>query len=382
MLKRIGSTILTLIFAAYVTSPLWEHKVSDYMDLSLIDAIDAQVVKGIKLLNDQAYIEHTINNLSSTIATIPAKLSMKANEIGYAPVTKVEKPTLSTPTVGLFSIHNIQIGDNMDSVIEALGPPKRTSMNEYGYEWNTFHTHYQNFMMVSFNESKRVNGLFTNNDLIASSHGIKLNSSKSLVLETLGEPLKQIRKGNINYLLSNDGEMNTFLIENVYVTVFYDKHENNSVSAIQILSNQVESQKPGLYGETSEALREGFEFQLFDLTNAARVHHGVPPVKWASVIRKTAYKHSLDMANQKYFSHTNLANQSPFDRMDLDGIDYSIAGENLAYGQSSSIFAHEGLMNSIGHRRNLLKRDFLFLGVGVAFNDENQPYYTENFYTP
>jgi uncharacterized protein YkwD len=294
----------------------------------------------------------------------------------------LKKPTLATPTEGLFSVHNIQVGDKMGSVIQELGEAKRITTNEYGSEWHTFHTDFQNFMMVSIDDSSRVNGLFTNNDLIASSYGVKLNSPKSVVQEALGKPIKQIQKGNINYILNDDGEMDTFLIENIYVTIFYDVHENDTVAAIQIISNSLEKQKPALYGHTSEDLREGFEFQLFDLTNAARVHHKIPPVRWESSVRETAYKHSLDMANHDYFSHTNLAGQSPFDRMTKDDINYTVAGENLAYGQSSSIFAHEGLMNSIGHRKNLLKRDFTLLGVGVAFNDENQPYYTENFYTP
>ena len=270
----------------------------------------------------------------------------------------------------------------MDRVIVELGNAKRITTNEYGSEWHTFHKDYQNFMMVSFDDSSRVNALFTNNDLIASSYGVKLNSPKSVVQKALGKPIKQIQKGNINYILNDDGEMDTFLLENVYVTIFYDVHENDTVTAIQIISDRLEKQKPALYGNTSEDLREGFEFQLFDLTNASRVHHKIPPVTWESTIRGTAYKHSLDMADQNYFSHTNLAGKSPFDRMTMDDINYSVAGENLAYGQSSSIFAHEGLMNSIGHRKNLLKRDFTFLGVGVAFNDENQPYYTENFFTP
>ena len=379
---RYLSSILTLLLVAYLTSPLWEKSASDYVDVSFLDAIDAQVIKGYELLKEQPFIENTIDDLSNTLTTIPAKLTLKPNETSYAPVTQVDKPTLATPTDGLFSVHNIQIGDRMDNVTQELGKAKRITTNEYGSEWHTFHTDFQNFLMVSFDDSSRVNGLFTNNDLIASSFDVKLNSQKSVVQEALGKPIKQIQKGNINYILNDDGEMDTFLIENVYVTVFYDVHENDTVTAIQIISDSLERQKPALYGDTSEDLRDGFEFQLFDLTNAARVHHKVPPVRWESTIRDTAYKHSLDMADQNYFSHTNLAGQSPFDRMTMDDINYSVAGENLAYGQSSSIFAHEGLMNSIGHRKNLLKRDFTLLGVGVAFNEENQPYYTENFYTP
>ena len=379
---RYLSSIITLLIVAYLTSPLWEKPASEYVDVSFLDAIDAQVIKGYELLKDQPFIENTIDDLSNTLTTIPAKLTLKPTETSYAPVTQVEKPTLATPTDGLFSVHNIQIGDKMDSVTQELGKAKRITTNEYGSEWHTFHTDFQNFLMVSFDDASRVNGLFTNNDLIASSFDVTLNSQKSDVQEALGKPVKQIQKGNINYILNDDGEMDTFLIENVYVTVFYDVHENDTVTAIQIISDSLEKQKPALYGDTSEDLRSGFEFQLFDLTNAARVHHKVPPVRWESAIRNTAYKHSLDMADQNYFSHTNLNGQSPFDRMTMDNINYSVAGENLAYGQSSSIFAHEGLMNSIGHRKNLLKRDFTLLGVGVAFNEENQPYYTENFYKP
>lgn len=374
--------IIMLLFTAYLTSPLWAKTANDDLSGSYLDAMDAQVIKGFEFLRDQPFIRNTLTDLTHTIATIPAKLSLEAGETSYAPVSKVEKPALATPTDGLFAVHNIQIGDKMESVIQELGKPKRITTNEYGSEWHTFHTDYQNFLMVSFDTSYRVNGLFTNNDLIATTYGFKLNSPKSVVQQALGEPLKQIRKGNINYLLHDDGEMDTFLIENVYVTVFYDVHENHTVTAIQILSDSLEKQKAALYGKASEALRTGFEFQLFDLTNAARVHHSIPPLQWESTIRGTAYKHSADMAEHQYFSHTNLEGQSPFERMTMDGIDYSVAGENLAYGQPSSIFAHEGLMNSMGHRKNLLKKDFTLLGVGVAFSDEKQPYYTENFYTP
>lgn len=48
-----------------------------------------------------------------------------------------------------------------------------------------------------------------------------------------------------------------------------------------------------------------------------------------------------------------------------------MAGENLAYGQQNSIFAHEGLMNSLGHRKNILNTNFSTLGVGVDFNEND-----------
>ncbi|MEO5953203.1 MAG: CAP domain-containing protein, partial [Chloroflexia bacterium] len=51
-------------------------------------------------------------------------------------------------------------------------------------------------------------------------------------------------------------------------------------------------------------------------------------------------------------------------RMDTAGITYRTAGENLALAPSLDI-AHEGLMNSPGHRANILNADFGRVGIGV-----------------
>lgn len=378
-MRTIGLLIVITI-GVYVTSPFWEKYADDYIDTSFLDKIDQQVQVGIDYVKDQPLFTESIETIQTAITELPAQLVEEKNRILPTPIEPIDKPTLKTPTDGLFSVHNIEIGSLKDSVIAEIGEPKRITANEYGTSWQTYHTDYQNFFMVSYDRENKVNGLFTNNDLIASTLGIKLNSSKEDVRKALGKPLTYITKGNTNFILNEDQGADTFLIENVYATIFYDVHENNTLTAIQILSENLEKSKPSVYAASSKSLQEGLELQLFDLTNAARVHHGVRAVKWDSLIQITAFDHSEDMAINNYFSHTNLNGESPFDRMTSDGISYRVAGENLAYGQSSSIFAHEGLMNSIGHRENLLKPDFSLLGVGVAFNKENQPYYTENFY--
>jgi uncharacterized protein YkwD len=379
-LRTIGLIILIAI-CAYVTSPFWEEYADDYVDTSFLDKIEHQVQIGLEYINDQPLFSESYETIQSAITALPAQLVEEKNRLLPAPIEPVDKPTLKTPTQGLFSVHNIEIGTPKNSVISEIGEPKRITANEYGTSWQTYHTDYQNFFMISYDEESKVNGLFTNNDLIASSLGIKLNSPKEAVRKALGKPLTYITKGNTNFILNEDQDADTFLVENVYATIFYDVHENNTVTAIQVLSENLEKSKPSVYAASSKSLQEGLELQLFDLTNAARVHHGTGALKWDSLIRITALDHSEDMAINNYFSHTNLKGESPFDRMSSDGINYRVAGENLAYGQSSSIFAHEGLMNSIGHRENLLKPDFSLLGVGVAFNEENQPYYTENFYS-
>ena len=76
------------------------------------------------------------------------------------------------------------------------------------------------------------------------------------------------------------------------------------------------------------------------------------------------------MVKNNYFEHTDLNGHSPFDRMKRDGIQFNAAAENLAYGQQSSIYAHEGLMNSLGHRK-YFKYTRNTLGVGVDFNNKH-----------
>jgi uncharacterized protein YkwD len=315
-----------------------------------------------------------LEQINATIKQLPEQPTQNQHQV-------VEKPELITPTEQIFSIHNIQIGDSKQDVEQQLGEAKRSSYNEYGIQWHTYHENYQNFVMVGYSTNDKVVGLYTNQNLIASTKGISYGSDKQLVINQLGEPLSSINKGRMIYKFEEKKDYEVYLLNDSYTTIFYDKHQGNMVTAIQIINKNLEQNKVDFYTTQSEELKEGFEYQLFDLTNATRVNHSLQVLTWDEHVRETARKHSVDMAQNNYFSHTNLEGQSPFDRMLEDDIRFTGAGENLAYGQFSSVFAHEGLMNSLGHRENILQKDFEILGVGVAFNSKSQPYYTENFVT-
>ena len=66
-----------------------------------------------------------------------------------------------------------------------------------------------------------------------------------------------------------------------------------------------------------------------------------------------------------YFSHYDQHNTSPFDRMKSVGISYTSAGENLALAPNVNL-AMQGLMNSPGHRANILSTSFHKVGIGVV----------------
>ncbi|MEK4537920.1 CAP domain-containing protein [Peribacillus sp. FSL K6-1552] len=294
---------------------------------------------------------------------------------------QVKKPTLEAPAEASFSVRNIEIGDTKAAVEKLAGEAKRQTRNEYGVDWFAYHENYQNFFMVAYDTDDKVVGLYTNQDLISSKQGIKRGTSKEAVTEKLGDPVTKLLKGNVYYQIRSDGEYDMFEMDKSYVTIFYDKHEKNTVTSIQIIDAKLEKQKSAYFAEASPELKNGFEYQLFDLTNASRVNHDLSVLSWDKQVKVTAQDHSADMAVNHYFNHNNLEGESPFDRMEDDKITFRMAGENLAAGQNSSIFAHEGLMNSIGHRENKLQKDFESLGVGVAFEDNAKPYYTENYLT-
>ncbi|MEI5906998.1 CAP-associated domain-containing protein [Bacillus spongiae] len=376
-MKKIFLFIL-FITTAHFTKPYWEEPVQKWKSSAPVQDMVNSIRDNEQLSSFFQSIEQEFTALLENINQQGEGRERHSDESQKA--SEQDAPTLSIPTDHSFSIHNIGIGDSKTTVQQEVGPPKRSTINEYGVMWNTYHENYQNFLMVSFDENDTVNGLYTNQPLLSSSLDLSFENSKESIYQILGEPLTEIRKGFTIFELSGEGEYEVFLVDNTYVTIFYDLHENDSITAIQLISEELEMSKTKLYSPETDDLKIGFEYQLFDVTNAARVQHDLQPLVWDHTVKETARKHSLDMAVENYFDHTNLQGQSPFDRMEEDRIQFLVAGENLAYGHVSSLFAHEGLMNSLGHRENILQEDYTFLGIGVAFNDESQPYFTQKYY--
>jgi len=107
------------------------------------------------------------------------------------------------------------------------------------------------------------------------------------------------------------------------------------------------------------------ERQMFQLVNQERARYGVPALRPNYELVKLARLKAGDMIEKNYFSHTSPTYGSPFDMMRQFGISYSYAGENLA-GAPSVSMAHENLMNSSGHRRNILNSNFTEVGIGIV----------------
>ncbi len=87
------------------------------------------------------------------------------------------------------------------------------------------------------------------------------------------------------------------------------------------------------------------------------------------------------MFKLKYFGHVSPVTGTPFDRLARARITYTRAGENLVYAPSLAI-AHRGLMESEGHRENILRPEFRRLGVGVVSAGAYGRMFVQVFLTP
>jgi uncharacterized protein YkwD len=111
-------------------------------------------------------------------------------------------------------------------------------------------------------------------------------------------------------------------------------------------------------------VRSDLEAQMLNLVNKERIERGLSPVKADPELTRVARAHSVDMFARGYFSHFTPEKADPFDRMKKAGVKFMTAGENLALGRTLKI-CHEGLMNSPGHRANILNPSFGRLGIGI-----------------
>jgi len=109
---------------------------------------------------------------------------------------------------------------------------------------------------------------------------------------------------------------------------------------------------------------EGSETEMLSRVNKERRDRGIKELVENDKLRDLARNYARDMFERGYFSHYNPEGESPFDRMEKAGITYQTAGENLALSPNVTV-AHEGLMQSQGHRENILNPDFGRGGIGV-----------------
>jgi hypothetical protein len=124
-----------------------------------------------------------------------------------------------------------------------------------------------------------------------------------------------------------------------------------------------------------------FESEVIELVNVEREALNLLPLSYSEELTVAARRHSQDMGDQNYFSHTSLDGREFYERIADAGYDYRSCGENIAAGYASPAAVVEGWMNSDGHRANILDPDYCDIGVGYAAVGGSQyyHYWTQDF---
>ena len=128
----------------------------------------------------------------------------------------------------------------------------------------------------------------------------------------------------------------------------------------------------------SPAIDSTAEVKMLDLVNRERTERGLRALQMDETLREVARQHSSDMFQRGYFAHVDPDGLNPFDRMRQGGGRFRAAGENLALAPTVEV-AHNGLMNSPGHRANILSPSFGRVGIGVQDGGMHGKMFTQNF---
>ncbi|MBQ8300991.1 MAG: hypothetical protein IJX57_03410 [Clostridia bacterium] len=134
-----------------------------------------------------------------------------------------------------------------------------------------------------------------------------------------------------------------------------------------------------VYITAEESSFDDWSKQILELTNAEREKNGLDPLEWDDSLAELAQSHCNDMIEREYFAHNTPDGKTPFDRMREAGILYWSAGENIAAGQYSPEAAFEAWMNSEGHKKNILNKDFEHMGVSVVKGGKYGIYWAQEF---
>jgi uncharacterized protein YkwD len=111
---------------------------------------------------------------------------------------------------------------------------------------------------------------------------------------------------------------------------------------------------------------------LLELMNGARARAGRKPLIRAVVLDRIAQAHTTDMVANRFVAHHSPMTGDPGDRVRASGVRLLLFGENVSQAASAAE-AHRMLMDSPGHRQNILDPRFTHVGIGTVSPQQRQP---------
>ena len=169
--------------------------------------------------------------------------------------------------------------------------------------------------------------------------------------------------------------------ERVFITSF-----NNSNPDF-VLENQ---NTPSVVTETPLSTETQFDTaylkeRMLQLINEARIENGLGQVVGDEFSSQVAENHTYEMASEGYISHWNMSGYGPDIRYGLTGgedfvqenvyLNHSFyesgGGVPVSDWDAEVVRAHESLMNSPGHRANILAPEHTHVGLSFSYNAQD-----------
>lgn len=120
--------------------------------------------------------------------------------------------------------------------------------------------------------------------------------------------------------------------------------------------------------------------KLFDLINEERQKRDLRLLSFSPALSQLALDHSKDMASRGRISHASTDGRSYQDRIVNEGYYFIALGENVAFSTGyMPELIHKKLMDSPGHRENILGPSFDQVGIGVVLKKNKGYYITQDF---
>lgn len=127
------------------------------------------------------------------------------------------------------------------------------------------------------------------------------------------------------------------------------------------------------------------ELRFVELVNAERADMGLSELVIDPMLVEIARKHSQEMGDKHYFSHTSPTPglSTPMQRYlagEKHRPSWALVGENLFYCSIVDVErGHTALMNSDTHRANILEPRYERIGVGACVTPSGEFYVTQSF---
>jgi len=144
-------------------------------------------------------------------------------------------------------------------------------------------------------------------------------------------------------------------------------HDVSDTLDFYTTSSNTDDDKPTLLGFSTDQVKTSVssEDALLGLINTERTKKNLPALKMNAKARSVARVYAAKILSTGYFSHVDRQGNTPYMRLREGGVFFDAAGENLASAPTVQL-AHQGLMNSKGHRENILSPYFHEVGLGVV----------------